>query len=300
MTQNCLVQTVKSDVQTTSPHGGRVVDAVNTFRVRAGRFASHRSGRPVKPITSAQSAACSVNDPCPFVGRLSNSKLAQRSTKWQRTDAIMLAWRLMDSSTRRTRGVQRGPRSHQVVETVRAATMAELARVGFPGLTIEGVAKAANVNRTTIYRRWPSKSALLLAVLEPGLQRFDHDPDTGSLGGDLLALMLMIGETAALPEGQAVHRAVGSTSDELKDLVEAVNDRALGAFRRALDRARARGEVGPTDDTEVIAHLAFFGVVLWGETRERAPTEEECRRILRVVLAALAGSTSAPPARSDK
>jgi AcrR family transcriptional regulator len=115
--------------------------------------------------------------------------------------------------------------------------MAELARVGFGGLTIEGVAKAANVNRTTIYRRWPSKSALLLAVLEPGLARFDHDPDTGSVGGDLLALMLMIGQTAALPEGQAVHRAVGSTSEELKELVEAVNDRAPGVLRR---RALAR------------------------------------------------------------
>jgi AcrR family transcriptional regulator len=186
-----------------------------------------------------------------------------------------------------------------VVEKVRKATMAELARVGFPGLTIEGVAKAANVNRTTIYRRWPSKGALLLAVIEPLLERFDHDPDTGSLGGDLLALMLMIGQTAALPEGQAVHRAVGSTSDELKELVDAANHRALGAFRRVFDRARARGEVAPTDDTEVMTHLAFFGVVLWQETRERAPTEEECRRILRVVLAPLAGSTSAPPARSN-
>jgi AcrR family transcriptional regulator len=205
----------------------------------------------------------------------------------------------MDSSTRRTRGVQRGPRSHQVVDKVRNATMAELARVGFPGLTIEGVAKAANVNRTTIYRRWPSKGALLLAVLEPGLERFDHDPDTGSLAGDLLALMLMMGEIAALPEGQAVHRAVGSVSDELKELVDTVNDRGLGAFRRAFDRARARGEVEPTDDVEVIAHLAFFGVVLWEETRERAPTEEECRRILRVVLAPLVDTASVPPARSN-
>ena len=205
----------------------------------------------------------------------------------------------MDSSTRRTRGVQRGARSHQVVEKVRAATMAELARVGFGGLTIEGVAKAANVNRTTIYRRWPSKSALLLAVLEPGLERFDHDPDTGSLGGDLLALMLMMGETAALPPGQAVHRAVGSTSEELKELVEAVNERALGAFHRAFDRASARGELAPTDDTEMIAHLAFFGAVLWQETRERTPSEDECRRILRIVLAPLTGSTSALPVRSD-
>jgi AcrR family transcriptional regulator len=205
----------------------------------------------------------------------------------------------MDSSTRRTQGVQHGPRSQQVVEKVREATMAELARVGFGGLTIEGVAKAANVNRTTIYRRWPSKGALLLAVLEPGLERFDHDPDTGSLAGDLLALMLQIGETAALPPWQAVHRAVGSTSDELKELVDTVNDRALGAFHRAFDRAGARGEVGPTDDTEMIAHLAFFGVLLWRETRQRTPSEDECRRILRIVLAPLGRSNPPPPARTD-
>src|ERR1700760_2290572 len=210
----------------------------------------------------------------------------------------MLACGLVDISTRRTRGVQRGPRSQQGVEKGREATMAELARVGFPGLTVEGVAKAANVNRTTIYRRWPSKSALLLAVLEPGLERFDHDPDTGSLRGDLLALLLMMGETAALPEGQAGHPAVGPTSDDPKELVDRVNDRALGAFRRAFDRARARGEVRPTDDTEMIAHLTFFGAVLWAETRERTPTEEECRRILQVVLAPLAGSSWAPHPRS--
>jgi AcrR family transcriptional regulator len=186
-----------------------------------------------------------------------------------------------------------------VVEKVREATTAELARVGFAGLTIEGVAKTANVNRTTIYRRWPSKGALLLSVLEPGLERFDHDPDTGSLGGDLLALMLLMVETAALPPGQAVHRAVGSTSNELKELVDTVNERGLGAFRRAFDRARARREVGPKDDTEMITHLAFFGVVLWGETHERTPTEEECRRILRIVLAPLSDRASAPPARSE-
>jgi hypothetical protein len=50
----------------------------------------------------------------------------------------------------------------------------------------------------------------------------------------------------------------------------------------------------------MIAHLAFFGVVLWGETHERTPTEQECRRILRIVLAPLAGSTSAPPAYTDE
>jgi AcrR family transcriptional regulator len=206
----------------------------------------------------------------------------------------------MDGGTRRTRGVQRGPRSQLVVEKVREATMAELARVGFAELTIEGVAKAANVNRTTIYRRWPSKAALLLAVLEPGLERFNHDPDTGSLDGDLLALMRLMAERMALPEGQAVHRAVGSTSDELKELVDTVNDRALDAFRRAFDHAGVRGEVGPTDDAEVMTHLVYFGVLLWRETRQRPPTEDECRRILRIVLALPACRASLQTGRSGK
>jgi hypothetical protein len=116
------------------------------------------------------------------------------------------------------------------------------------------------------------------------------------LDGELLALIVIIGETCALSEWQAVQRAVGATSDELKELVGTVNDRSLGAFRRAFERARARGEVGAADDTEMIAHLAFFGVLLWREARQCPPREEECRRILRVVLARLTGTTSAPPA----
>jgi AcrR family transcriptional regulator len=122
----------------------------------------------------------------------------------------------MDSSTRRTKGVQRGARSQQVVEKVRAATMAELARVGFGGLTIEGVAKAANVNRTTIYRRWPSKSALLLAVLEPGLQRFDHGV-VGDLAGRDLALRLANAAEFAVGSGRgsvlAGHHGIGDMPD---------------------------------------------------------------------------------------
>src|SRR5258708_37191437 len=77
----------------------------------------------------------------------------RRYRKWQPSDAINASVVAMNSSTRRTRGVQHGARSQQVVEKVRAAPMAELARVGFGGLTIEGVAKAANVDRTKHYPR---------------------------------------------------------------------------------------------------------------------------------------------------
>ncbi|MEU4164804.1 helix-turn-helix domain-containing protein, partial [Actinoplanes sp. NPDC026670] len=133
----------------------------------------------------------------------------------------------MTEPNRRTRGVQRGPRSIQVIESVRAATLAELSRTGFAGLTIDAVAKAAGVSRPTIYRRWPSKAALLQAVVEPLLETYDADPDTGSVAGDLLALMMLIRENAGRPEGHAMITAATTGAAELRDLVRTANARTL-------------------------------------------------------------------------
>lgn len=187
--------------------------------------------------------------------------------------------------TRRTKGLQRGPRSQHVIDTVRAATIAELARVGAQGLTVDGVARAANVSRTTIYRRWPSKIALLTAAVEPLLQRYEEDHDTGSLEGDLLHLLLRIRDTSSRAEGRALTalgRAVGQP--ELTALTTQARDRTFGTFHRAFDRARARGELGATVDSETIVHLAVYGVLNWERAHGAAPTEEDCRRILRVLL----------------
>ncbi|WP_433392130.1 TetR/AcrR family transcriptional regulator [Micromonospora sp. KLBMP9576] len=190
----------------------------------------------------------------------------------------------MTESTRRTRGVQRGPRSAQVVQSVRAAVLAELARVGFVSLTIEGVARAAQVNRTTIYRRWPSKTALLEAVVEPLLERYDIDPDTGSVHADLTAVMRTIRDNYALPEGRALIAAITSGTGELRELTEAATARTLAPFGRALDRAVSRGELGAGDDVRIIAYLAFQGVVMWEQAHDGPPSDEDLDRILRTLL----------------
>lgn len=196
----------------------------------------------------------------------------------------------MNQTTRRTHGRQHGPRSVQVVQSVRAATLAELARAGFAGLTIDGVARAANVNRTTIYRRWPTKAALLAAVIEPHLLSYDEDPDTGSLGGDLLALLITVRDNSVLPEGRAFAGAIKSSADELQELVGTVTDRALAPFHRALNRAAAHGEVAPSADLDVIAHLAFFGVAFWEQAHGTLPTDDDCRRMVRILLSGQTGS----------
>ncbi|MFD0467130.1 TetR/AcrR family transcriptional regulator [Nonomuraea thailandensis] len=69
------------------------------------------------------------------------------------------------------------------------ATLRLVAERGYDGLTVEGVAERSGVNKTTIYRWWPSKAALLgAALVESDVLGFDS-PDTGSLRGDLVALV---------------------------------------------------------------------------------------------------------------
>lgn len=190
----------------------------------------------------------------------------------------------MTEATRRTRGLQRGPRAAQVVESVRAATLAEVARAGFAALTMDAVAKAAGVSRTTIYRRWPTKTALLAAMLEPLLESYDHDPDTGSLHDDLLALSILIRDNTARPEGRVMFQAAQAGAAELHDLLENVKARAVAPYHRVLRRAVARGELAPGADPYMIAYLLFSGVIMWEQMNPAPPTDDDCARLVRTVL----------------
>lgn len=201
----------------------------------------------------------------------------------------------MTAPTRRTAGVRGGARSTRVVERVRAAVLSEITRLGFARITIDGVARAAGVNRTTIYRRWPTKAALLEAVTEPLLAAFDTDPATGSFGGDLLALMLRLRDSAARPEGRILGDALKAGAAESPDIVRLAAARTLGPFERAAEQAVARGEMIEAGHAALVAHLAYSGVVMWEQTHGTPPAEEDCARILDVLLAGSGGSRQSGP-----
>lgn len=195
----------------------------------------------------------------------------------------------LSQAPRKTRGVHKGPRSQRIVESVREATVAELGRVGYSGLTIGDVAEAANVTRTTIYRRWPNKQALVAAAVEPLLQDYEVDPGTGSLVDDLRTLTHRLRANLERPDARALTQVLMLNIPELHDVVYAAGDRAIGAFDRAFAHARDRGELGPDDDLEVMSHLIFFGILYWLVRHERFPSERECARMLRAALASAPG-----------
>src|SRR6185503_18596376 len=79
------------------------------------------------------------------------------------------------------------PRSAESEQAILNATLRMLGAQGVAGTTIEGVAAEAGVGKTTIYRRWPTKTDLILAALTDIVPPGDP-PDTGSMAGDMAAL----------------------------------------------------------------------------------------------------------------
>jgi AcrR family transcriptional regulator len=149
-----------------------------------------------------------------------------------------------------------GGRSSRVRSAAIRATLAELAENGYAGLSLERIARRADVNKTSLYRRWGTREQLVLeAMLERAGQHVSV-PDTGSLRADLLALATTAAANASTPEVAAMARAVAAESP--RDGKLAAASRRFWAERLALDgaiveRAIGRGEVRPgTEPSEVI------------------------------------------------
>src|SRR4051812_41095641 len=68
------------------------------------------------------------------------------------------------------------------------AAIQELALSDYGGMSIEGVARRAGVNKTTVYRKWETKADLLRAALTSVFASFPVGPTLGDLRSDMLRL----------------------------------------------------------------------------------------------------------------
>ncbi|MFC9894476.1 TetR/AcrR family transcriptional regulator [Nocardia sp. NPDC127579] len=172
----------------------------------------------------------------------------------------------MDRSDQR---VGTGPRRAQ---DIFAATLNLLAVQGYSGLTMESVAARSGVNKTTLYRWWPSKDALLAAALaDADLLSFDI-PDTGTLRGDLREIAAgihrLLTDTATAPIAGAV-LAAAPARPELTAIGRAFFAGRLERERPLFERAVQRGELPPSADPaaimDALAGAIWFRTLLRGE-----------------------------------
>ena len=145
------------------------------------------------------------------------------------------------------------------------ATLELLAAKGYEGLTVEGVAERSGVNKTTIYRWWPSKAALLAAALVKADLLAMEPPDTGSLRGDLEALVQRVVVLLTRPPAADIAVAALGAAAHHPELATAAQHFFADRFAReeaVFDRARRRGELSDTADPLLIMDLLAGAVWL--------------------------------------
>ncbi|WP_055482317.1 TetR/AcrR family transcriptional regulator [Sphaerimonospora mesophila] len=177
-----------------------------------------------------------------------------------------------------------GPRKRREILD---ATLELLAEKGYEGLTVEGVAERSGVNKTTIYRWWRSKAALLgTALLESPSLEIDV-PDTGSIRGDLHLLLDGLAVLLTRPPASDIAVATLGAAVNNPELAAAAKDFFADRLAREttiFERAVGRGEIDAATDPMMVMDLLAGAVWLRTVFRQSPLDEEFTERAVNLVL----------------
>ena len=148
-----------------------------------------------------------------------------------------------------------------------------VAEVGFAGLTIEGVAARAGVGKTTIYRRWPNKSSLVLDAFFEDISPPAGFADTGNVREVIRRQMRKLVRELNGPTGCKIATLLANGQFD-KDMAEAFRARWIeqrrAEARDVVKRGIAQGEIRRDVDPDVLVD-ALYGPIYFRLLSGHAP-----------------------------
>lgn len=182
-----------------------------------------------------------------------------------------------------------GGRTQDVTNRITRAVVETLIAKGYSALNFQDIADQAEVSRTTLYRRWPTKAELVLDVMSSALAERFQLPDTGSFAGDVTAGLRQIGAALESPFGVATLAA----SVEMVRAAEGGEPRQELWIRRFVDllplleKAHARRELPEDFDVEA-ALSALAGAMFYRVFIMARPIDDRwIKRVIATVIPAL-------------
>ena len=145
---------------------------------------------------------------------------------------------------------------------------------GLTGLTVSEVARRAQVNETSIYRRWGTRENLIIDALLADAAEQLPVPDTGTLRDDLIAYATALARYLTSPGGNALDRALASAGDDpatrrLRDQYWDARYAQSGQIAaRAIKRGELPGTTAPRFVLEMLVAPLHFRIVLTREPLE--------------------------------
>jgi AcrR family transcriptional regulator len=158
-----------------------------------------------------------------------------------------------------THSIETDGRIERSKSAVLETTLALLCEGGLSGVTIDEVARRSGVAKTTIYRHWPSRSALLMNACST-LGAKPKTPDTGTPREDIKRVLFAIVEQLEKARWATAMPSVIDAAERDKEL-ERVQIQLLDDFleplRAVITRAQQKGDLHDTvKPSEMIAPVA--------------------------------------------
>jgi AcrR family transcriptional regulator len=161
-----------------------------------------------------------------------------------------------------------------------------LSESGVSGFTVDEVASRSGVAKTTIYRHWPTREALVLDAASR-ISAEQEVPDTGSLEGDLTALLADTGHLLSTARWSSVVPSIVDVAERDPEFAEVHAKIQRGhaiALRKVLERAADRGELPATADRSVMVS-ALIGPLYYRRWFSREPIDDRfVKAIVRNVI----------------
>jgi TetR/AcrR family transcriptional regulator, regulator of autoinduction and epiphytic fitness len=179
------------------------------------------------------------------------------------------------------------PRIQRTRDAVLPATLAVLAERGFANFTMEGVAEAAGVAKSTVYRYWPTKLALLRDALE-GLNR---QPELELQAGPARArIERLLGHLATALSESLLSACIPALIEaaeyhsEVAEFLHQYSDRRRSALTAVIRKGIEEAELPAHLDPELAA-LALSGAIFYRRLMTPNPLlTADIRTLVRQVL----------------
>jgi AcrR family transcriptional regulator len=192
------------------------------------------------------------------------------------------------------------PASAEVDRALILAAVEEFVLRGYHAMTMESIAARAGVSKVSLYRRWPSKRAVMADVFR-NLGQSKPPEDRGSLEADVHALL---SQSICSPTAKSAARVLMRTMGEI-----AGDSKLLALYRKHLlnprmeqlqvliDRARSRHELQPDTPTGVVCAMIAGPLFLYQLTllagAKAGPPGQLAAQLTRSILSGIA--TATPP-----
>jgi AcrR family transcriptional regulator len=192
------------------------------------------------------------------------------STEWPSGEKVE------DSRVRRSR------------DAVLATTFELLTESGLSGLSVDEVSRRSGVAKTTIYRHWPTRSALVVDACTRIIAE-QQTPDTGSLRGDVTAIMTEIGELLWTARWSSVLPSIVDAAERDPDFAEihsGIQAAHAGPLRAVLEKAVVKGGLPKRSDVSAMV-AALLGPLFYRRWFARQPIDA---RFVKTIIAYVIGN----------